>query len=54
LIKPRPVFLMDEGNVLDDALRHERVTRGEFLAALRGGGRVSIELIRNSSILRCF
>lgn len=43
IIKPEPVFLMFEGAVLDDALRHERVTQGELLAALRGSGLVSIE-----------
>jgi uncharacterized membrane protein YcaP (DUF421 family) len=38
LVKARPTLLVRDGRVLHDALRRERVTQGEVLAAIRDRG----------------
>ena len=38
LVKAEPKLLLHRGRFLDDALRDERVTRDEVLAALRAAG----------------
>jgi uncharacterized membrane protein YcaP (DUF421 family) len=43
--KSRPRLLLRNGCFDDDALRRERVTRGEVLAAIRGAGHGEVECI---------
>jgi uncharacterized membrane protein YcaP (DUF421 family) len=38
LVKAEPTLLLHDGRMLDAAMRRERVTRAEVLAALRGAG----------------
>ncbi|MEJ8838833.1 DUF421 domain-containing protein [Ramlibacter sp. AN1133] len=38
LVRAQPRLLVDQGQLLHDALRQERVTRGEVLAAIRQAG----------------
>lgn len=38
LTRATPTILMRDGVMIDDALRSERVTRGEVMAAIRGQG----------------
>ena len=43
LVRSEPRLLLANGRFLDDALRHERVTRSEVLAALRSSGMSRLE-----------
>lgn len=45
LIKGEPQLLLFEGQLLDDALKRERVTEGEVKAAIRAGGLSAIEAV---------
>jgi uncharacterized membrane protein YcaP (DUF421 family) len=45
LIKSEPALLVSNGRLLDQALKRERVTREEILAAIRAEGHGSIEEI---------
>jgi uncharacterized membrane protein YcaP (DUF421 family) len=38
LVRSQPRLLLENGRILDDALRQERVTRAEVLSALRSAG----------------
>lgn len=43
IVKSEPALLLHRGAFLDGALRRERVTREEVLAAIRGSGAATIE-----------
>jgi uncharacterized membrane protein YcaP (DUF421 family) len=43
LVKARPTLLLSEGRLLESALRAQRVTTSEILAAARGAGVASLE-----------
>lgn len=43
LVRSEPALLLQDGRFLDEALRHERVTQEEVLAALRSSGLGRIE-----------
>ncbi|MFK8186447.1 MAG: DUF421 domain-containing protein [Phormidesmis sp.] len=45
LIKSEPTLLLFQGNMLEAALRKERVAKGEVLAAIRANGEACIEEI---------
>ena len=45
LVKAEPQLLYHRGEYLDDALKRERVTRGELLAAVRSQGHAGIEAV---------
>lgn len=42
LVKSQPALLMRDGELLEDAMRRERVDRDEILAAVRGRGFVAL------------
>ncbi|ACB51011.1 hypothetical protein cce_1661 [Crocosphaera subtropica ATCC 51142] len=43
LIKAKPTLLLYQGKILDSALKNERVSEGEILAAIRASGISSVE-----------
>lgn len=43
LIKSQPSLLLDQGRLLEETLKRERVTPGEVLAAIRSNGNASME-----------
>ncbi len=43
LIKAKPTLLLYQGKILDSALKNERVSEGEILAAIRANGISAIE-----------
>lgn len=43
IINNQPALLFDNGDFLDDALRNERVTKGEVRAAIRSQGIAALE-----------
>jgi uncharacterized membrane protein YcaP (DUF421 family) len=43
IVKSRPRLLVHNGQYLDDAMEHERITRGEVMAAIRGKGLLSVQ-----------
>ncbi|MGB3299763.1 MAG: YetF domain-containing protein [Phormidesmis sp.] len=43
LVKSNPTLLVNNGRLIHDALRHERVTPAEIIAALRENGLISLE-----------
>jgi uncharacterized membrane protein YcaP (DUF421 family) len=43
LIRAEPRLLLRDGNLLDDAMRRERITRGEIEAAIRKAGHGSAQ-----------
>lgn len=45
LVKAEPTLLLFQGQVLDGALRRERVTRDELLAAVRASGQTGIRQV---------
>lgn len=45
LVKAEPTLLLFRGEVLDGALRRERVTRDELLAAVRASGQAGIQQV---------
>jgi uncharacterized membrane protein YcaP (DUF421 family) len=44
-IKARPTLLLYQGKLIDEALRSERVTEGEVLAAVRARGFIGLEVV---------
>lgn len=46
LIKAAPTLLVAEGRFIEDAMRRERITKGEVMAALRGKGVHNLNEIR--------
>lgn len=45
MVKAEPALLLFRGRLLDAALRRERVTRDELLAAVRASGRAGLEQV---------
>ncbi len=45
IVKAAPTLLFDKGEFLTDAMRRQRVTESEILAAIRSNGSASIETI---------
>lgn len=46
LVKAEPALLLFEGRLLEDAMRRERVTEDEILAAIRASGRGDVTSVR--------
>jgi uncharacterized membrane protein YcaP (DUF421 family) len=51
LVEGTPTLLMDEGRVLEDALRREEMTREDLLVEIQSAGAATLDDVRTASLL---
>jgi uncharacterized membrane protein YcaP (DUF421 family) len=51
LVEGTPTLLMDEGQVLEDALRREEMTREDLLVEIQSAGAATLDDVRTASLL---